>query len=109
VQNDRGAHRGRAQEQRVAVRLGTHHRGDADNAAAARPVLDDKGLPDLLADLIEHEPRDDIIGAAGGERAYGQNRPYRPVWRAKRRLAADHRQKAGGHKENQSQIHSKAL
>ena len=71
--------------------------------------FDDKGLPDLLADLIEHEPRDDIIGAAGGERAYGQNRPYRPVWRAKRRLVADHRQKAGGHKENPSQIHSKAL
>ena len=56
-----------------------NHRGDADNAAAAGPILDHESLPDLLADLIEHEPRHDVVGAAGGERADDQHGTGWPV------------------------------
>ncbi len=90
VQNDRRAHRRRAQQQRIAVRLRPHHRGNPDNPAAAGPIFDDKCLADLLPDLIEHEPRHDVIGAAGGEGAHHQDRTRWPVLRGSQAAGAKH-------------------
>jgi hypothetical protein len=103
VQDHCGAHRGRAEKERVTVRFGANHRGDADNAAAAGPVLDHESLPDLLADLVEYEPRHDVVGAARGERADNQHRTGWPVLgsrvlRQSRAGEADRRQHSNKYK-----------
>ncbi len=79
MENDGGAHGGRAQQQGVAVGIGSDYRGDADNAAATRAIFDDKSLAELLTDLIEQQPRHDVIRGAGGERTHDQDRARRPV------------------------------
>jgi hypothetical protein len=51
----------------------------ADSAAAARPVLDDKGLAELLGNLIEHLASDQIVGGTAAKRAHDQDRARRPL------------------------------
>ena len=87
-----------------------NHRGDADNAATAGPILDDKSLPDLLADLIEHEPRHDVVGAAGGERADDQHGTAWPVLRESRAGEADRGQHSNKYKVTcHRQLHGAVL
>ena len=45
-----------------------HRLGDRDGAhggAAAGPVVDDDGLPNLGGNMVEHGARDEVGGAAG--------------------------------------------
>src|SRR5262249_24666071 len=68
---DRGRdrhHAARADKQRVAVAglVGDEFGGDA--AARRRPVLDQHGLPEQLAEPLADEPCEDIVAAAGCER-----------------------------------------
>jgi len=86
-----------------------NHRGDADNAAAAGPVLDDECLPDLLADLIEHEPRHDVVGAAGGERADDQHGAGWPVLRESRPGEANRGQHGDQYKVRCPQLHGAVI
>ena len=79
VQDHRGTHRRAGEQDGVAVRLGPRHRGGADNAAGAGPVLDDKRLAKLLLSLIEHDAGNDVVGGARGERADHQDRARRPL------------------------------
>jgi hypothetical protein len=109
VQNDRRAHRGRAQQQHIAVRLRPHHRGDPDNPAAAGTILDHKCLADLLSDLIEHKPRHNVIGAAGGERAHHQDWARRPILCGSRAASAEHGQQASRQEKRRSQIHAPGI
>ena len=44
----------------------------------AGPVFNHECLTELLADLVEDEPRNDVVGAARGERADDQHRTGRP-------------------------------
>jgi hypothetical protein len=39
--------------------------GERRDAARAKPVLKHERLADALIDLIEHEARDDVVGAPG--------------------------------------------
>ena len=80
----------------VAVGFGPRHRGGADNAAGAGPVLDDERLAELLLDLIEHDARNDVVGAAGGERADDQDRARRPLLRAAAAPRNDARRSGNG-------------
>ena len=52
----------------VAIGRRLADRGDADGAARAGPVLHHDRLVDLLRDLLEHDPPDDVVRRAGGER-----------------------------------------
>ena len=60
--------RGRIDQNGVAVRLRLGDQAGADGLRGAGPVLDDDGLPDLLRHLIEYHPRQDVGGAARGQR-----------------------------------------
>ena len=71
--------RGARDQERVAVGIGLRDRAGADRLRCARAVLDHDGLADLLGDLLEHQPRDDVDGAAGRERHDHADRlPRRP-------------------------------
>ncbi len=54
---------GRGEQQRVAVRVGLGHRLRAGIATAARPVLHDELLAQLLAELLRQEARHHVDGA----------------------------------------------
>ena len=49
-----------AEQQRVAVGRRLRHRRRAQHAAGAPAVLDDHGLPELLAELRRHDARDHV-------------------------------------------------
>jgi hypothetical protein len=71
----------------VAVGRGFRDGIGADGAARAGPVLDHDGLAKLSADLVHHDARDDIAGAAGAERHDGGDVSRRPVLRRRRHEA----------------------
>ena len=57
-----------AEEQRVAVGRRARRGLRADDAARARPVVDDHRLPELRGESLPDQPRDGVVAAAGGER-----------------------------------------
>jgi hypothetical protein len=85
----------------MAVGLRLADRRDADGAARARTVLDHDRLVDLLGDLLEHDPPDDVVGRAGGERNDRLDGPLGP-WRLRRR-SLRHRQQQSARKVPSSQ------
>ena len=78
VDRDR-AHRG--EEQGVAVGVGLGHVLGRDRAVRARPVLDDDGLSEQRSQPLGEQARDEIGGAAGGERDHELDRPVGIVLR----------------------------
>ncbi len=67
--------RRRDQQQRVAVRRGAQHGLGRDIGAAARPVLDDEGLPELFRQPLPHQARREVRRAAGRITDHEANRP----------------------------------
>ena len=67
MQDDSRTQRSGMQEERVAVGSGVGDYGGADGAAAARPVLDNDGLPDPPRYLVEHNACNDLVGRACAE------------------------------------------
>ena len=65
----------RDQQQRVAVRRGAEHLLGRDIGAAARPVLDHKGLPELFRQPLPHQARGEVRRAAGCVTDHEANRP----------------------------------
>jgi hypothetical protein len=65
---------GGAHYQLVAIRrrLGDHRR--AERPACAAPVLDHERLAELRAELLRHDARDDVGGAAGRKRHHQPDR-----------------------------------
>lgn len=55
---------GRQSKDCVAIGIGLGDRIGRDRAARAGPVLKHERLANALGDLIEHEARDDVVGAA---------------------------------------------
>ncbi|SPA49127.1 protein of unknown function [Cupriavidus taiwanensis] len=66
--------RGRGDAQRIAVRRGLGQEGGADAAAGTAAVVDHHGLAQLLAELVGDDARDDVGGAACGERHHQRDR-----------------------------------
>ena len=51
----------------------------ADGATGTWAVLNHEGLPDLLADLLEHRSGDDVAGDAGWDRHHHRDAAGRPI------------------------------
>ena len=69
--------RRRDQQQRVAVRRGAQHGLGGDIGAAARPVLDHEGLPELFRQPLPHQARREVRRAA---RRIADDEANRPRW-----------------------------
>ena len=71
-------------EHRVAVGCGLGDHVGADRTARAGTVLDDDVLPQLLADLLHHDPRNDVARTTRAERHDRVDLARRPVLRGGR-------------------------
>ena len=63
----------------MAVRRGLGDHVGADRTTGPRPILDHEGLPDLLANLLEHSAGDDVAGDAGRDRHHHGDAAGRPI------------------------------
>lgn len=91
------------EQQRVAVRVGLGGLRHAERTAGARPVLEHKGLADLLADLLEYRPADGVERGARRERYDKLDRlAGRPVLRGGR---GEERDQDGGRGDGGSEAH----
>jgi hypothetical protein len=68
VERSVGGHRAGDQKQRVAVGGRAHDRLDANIGAAARSVLDDERLPQMVRKPLAGQARQDVERAAGRHR-----------------------------------------
>ena len=69
---------GTAGEDCVTVGIRPGHRGGPDRSTSAGAVFDHDGLPELLRELLEHNSRDNVGGAACRERHNRSHRLCRP-------------------------------
>ena len=63
--------------ERVAIRRGFDDDAVADDAGGAGAIVDDKGLPELLGELLRDDAAGQVERAAGGERHDYAHRPVR--------------------------------
>ena len=70
-----GERTGRAHDQRVTIGRRMRGSGGAGVAAGARAIFDDEILAERCRHPVEQDARDDIAGAAGGERHENLDRP----------------------------------
>jgi hypothetical protein len=70
--------------ERIAIRLGAHHRERAEVGVGAWPVDDQEGLAKALVEAFAEQPRQELGAAAGRERHDQLDRARGIVLRARR-------------------------
>ncbi|MNT16371.1 hypothetical protein D3C72_1514710 [compost metagenome] len=100
-----GRHARGGHQHGVAVGLGVRHRGGADGAARAWPVLDHDALAPLLVQFACQLPRQNVGAAAGGKRHHQPDRRGRIRIGRQRGIAAAQGDTHGRGQENANGFH----